>query len=243
MIEVIVPSRTDEYLEQLLTSIVAHSFVSKLLRVHVGDNGLSAAFREKWRLVDFVAVPQPFCFAKALNTCARRASSATDLLFLNDDTRILTPGFFDCLETMLAAPWSQRYGLLSLRIEGGVGNPEQQTVLTMSEILEAKKTICFVAALVRRETWRAVGELDERFIAYGFDDDDYCRRVKLAGWKCGVTGAAVVAHGAGGFPHSSTYRRDRPFEEFAKDSETNRRIFQAKWGADPWQLPDVEVAP
>jgi GT2 family glycosyltransferase len=49
------------------------------------------------------------------------------------------------------------------------------------------------AGLWRRSVFRQVGALDEQFFAYA-DDADLGIRFRLAGWRCGLAGRAVVEH-------------------------------------------------
>ena len=43
------------------------------------------------------------------------------------------------------------------------------------------RTVAFVCVLIPRRTIERIGLLDERFCFYGFDDNDYCRRARIAG--------------------------------------------------------------
>ena len=52
----------------------------------------------------------------------------------------------------------------------------------------------FGCVMIRREAWEDVGELDEGFIGYGWEDVDWCRRAGLKGWKIGLTNAANIIH-------------------------------------------------
>ena len=50
--------------------------------------------------------------------------------------------------------------------------------------------------LVRRQAWKQVGPMDERFFMYS-EELDWCRRLKTAGWRVVYTPSAeVVHHGA-----------------------------------------------
>ena len=55
--------------------------------------------------------------------------------------------------------------------------------------------------VVRRETLREVGPLDERFFMY-FEDADLCRRARLAGWLVYYLPQAEVVHQTGGSSRS-----------------------------------------
>lgn len=250
MISVLIPSRTDAYLEHLLTSMET-SQAASASQVIVGDNGLSPELKARWAAVQFVDVPKPFVFARAINMAAQASWPGDHLLVLNDDTTIASPHWLLMLEQMLQNI-PPEYGMISLHIDGGVGNPDQTQEAPIDGVIETDKTVCFVAVLIPNAVWRTVGPLDERFIGYGMDDNDYCARVKQAGFKLGVTGAVSVKHGKrirvrqdpkdGQFypdeegeskvdlPHSSSFIRYHGSAEWNRLYQLNKDIFDAKWG-------------
>ncbi|UJR80564.1 glycosyltransferase family 2 protein [Sandaracinus amylolyticus] len=61
----------------------------------------------------------------------------------------------------------------------------------------------FACVLVRREVLAEIGGLDEGFFMY-FEDADYCRRVRAAGWKMLYWPSARVIHLGGGSSGFST---------------------------------------
>lgn len=243
MICISIPSCTDSYLQRCLDSIW-RSCSAMPCPVYVGDNGISDNVRRKYSWVaEFIPVPggEDFVFSKAHNLCVARMPEGADLLFLNDDTEITSPNFLTLLEGLLEAPHSQGYGLISLHIIGGVGNEEQAQALGSDEIRETRRAACFVAVLIRRKAWDRVGSMDERFIGYGEDDADYTHRVRLAGWKVGITGAGIVKHGMDGNPHSSSYAKNsredkRVRDRWERQSALNVRLFVEKWGHFSWEL-------
>jgi len=52
------------------------------------------------------------------------------------------------------------------------------------------------ALMIRRETWRQVGPLDEDFFMY-FEELDWCRRCRMAGWEIHYLPAAQIIHHEG----------------------------------------------
>lgn len=52
------------------------------------------------------------------------------------------------------------------------------------------------ALMIRRETWRQVGPLDEDFFMY-FEELDWCRRCRMAGWEIHYLPAAEIIHHEG----------------------------------------------
>ena len=235
---VLVPSCTDDFLERLLTSMETAQRGS-IGSVIVGDNGLTPAIYEKFDVREasgpvFVKIAKPFVFAKAINKLARIATEmwpGCALLVLNDDTEIVTRDWLTVSEKVMEGLKATTWGMVSFEIDGGVGNEEQKfSPRRLAPLTEAKRTVCFVAAMLTRNCWDRVGPLDERFSGYGFDDDDYCRRVRGLDMKCGIATGLVVKHGAAGYPHSSSYARLLGQEEWNRQYRLNARIFAAKWG-------------
>lgn len=67
------------------------------------------------------------------------------------------------------------------------------------------------AFLIRNAVWQHVGTLDESFWVW-FEEVDYCRRVKNAGWQVMFDPAATVTHhGAASFNQLIGTRRTLPF--------------------------------
>ena len=52
------------------------------------------------------------------------------------------------------------------------------------------------ALMLRRELWRDIGGLDESFVMY-YEELDFCRRAKSAGWKVAYHGGAIITHHGG----------------------------------------------
>ncbi len=86
----------------------------------------------------------------------------------------------------------------------------------------------FCAAL-RRDVLSAVGLLDERFEIGMFEDDDYARRARDAGYRV-VCAPDVFVHHFGEASLGQLAAEGRYGPLF----DANRRRFEAKWG-EPWQ--------
>lgn len=95
-------------------------------------------------------------------------------------------------------------------------------------------------------TWRSVGEFDEEFWPISWEDDDYRRRLTLAGvaveeWPLEersrpspgrVTYASGITHG-GPWPHGYQGWSDRKLARFREQLEANRKRYVQKWGGPP----------
>jgi GT2 family glycosyltransferase len=225
VISVLIPSRTDAYLDALLRSMERSEFNSARWAI-VADNGLSPEVRRDWERegVLFLDYTKPFVFSRAINRCAA-ASTASHYLVLNDDTELVTPMWTRYLEHFIRA-WDGRFGLVSLWVEGRNAFPGRRP--GPIETVESMTTVCFVAALIPRLVWQQIGQMDERYVGYGHDDDDYCVRLWHAGYLVGVTGAVEVKHDKG--PGQTTAARIFPGEEWERQYDLNAQLFREKWG-------------
>lgn len=245
---IIIPSRTDRLASQALERI------NGACQVIVADNGLSAALRAQHPGVIFVPVPDPFCFARAVNLAVAQAAPDNDLILLNDDA-LVEPGFAEAMSVIMVRAKLRGFGAVSPIIHGGVGNPDQRATVQAKkrderEIRITRQNLCFVCVAIPRVVWNEIGGLDERFTAYGFDDTDANRRIVDAGYRLGVTSGAWVTHGTRTRPESTTYKERFGAGEQVRMAREGAEIFTRKWGPGPrlggyerGQLKPVRVIP
>lgn len=89
--------------------------------------------------------------------------------------------------------------------------------------------------LLTRQLWEAIGPFDERFGIGNFEDDDYCRRAKEAGFRCAIAVDAFVHHfGSVTFQASGI--------DFAGLLQENQRKFFDKWNHSE-RPPTTQKAP
>jgi GT2 family glycosyltransferase len=81
--------------------------------------------------------------------------------------------------------------------------------------------------LMRRDLPGKVGLLDERYAPGHYEDDDYCHRVRMAGYKLMLAGDTFVHHMG-----SASFRK-QPARQLKRILQRNRRLFISKWGYDP----------
>ena len=144
-------------------------------------------------------------------------------LLLNSDT-LMRPGALDALVS--AAEEDAGAGLIAPRLEWSDGIPQESCfryASPASEFLAAARTgplsalgrrfevalpvpqdgladvewVSFAAVVIRREVLDAIGPLDEGYFMY-FEDMDYCRRARQAGWRIRYAPSAGVVHLRGG---------------------------------------------
>jgi len=92
------------------------------------------------------------------------------------------------------------------------------------------KRIVGLCYLFKRTVMDRIGLLDEMFSPGHYEDDDYCYRARLAGFKLLVAGNVLVHHEG-----SASFRTRFPggFQELV---ERNHRRFVEKWQLDPLQF-------
>jgi GT2 family glycosyltransferase len=156
------------------------------------------------------------------NNIGIAAVDADYYLLLNSDT-ILRPGAIDAL--LKIADANLEAGLVSPRLEWPDATPQESCFRypsPLSELINSAQTgpisamlkrfdvplpvsgmvthpqwTSFACVLVRREVIGAIGPMDEGFFMY-FEDIDYCRRARNAGWDIMNSPAAHVVHLRGG---------------------------------------------
>ena len=96
------------------------------------------------------------------------------------------------------------------------------------ELVDVPMLTMFCVAM-RRDVYERVGPLDERFEVGFFEDDDYCLRVREAGYGVAYAEDVLVHHtGEGSFGALV------PTGEHAAIFRENRRRFEEKWGVE-WE--------
>lgn len=158
------------------------------------------------------------CGFAAGNNCAIRAVEANYYLLLNSDTIVRKGAIQSLLSQMQAHPG---VGIAGPRLEWPDGTPQVSCFrdhTPISELLAAAKTgtlshffhafelalpvseetcecdwVSFACALIRREVIEKVGLLDEDYFMF-FEDSDYCRAARAAGFRIRYFPSARVVH-------------------------------------------------
>lgn len=217
MITVIIPSKTWVNLHKCVEAI---SQMEPLIKILVVDDGLDLIHeRRLWlyeRNSSILEGKKPFVYSRNCNTGISHCSG--DVVLLNDDAILKTKSGFCLLQRSIME--HPEYGLVSATTNLA-GNPQQRP--KGIGLREANRVVAFVCVYIPRTTIETVGLLDERFTAYGFEDNDYCRRVRNAGLKLGVHDGCYVDHGL----LRSTFRGD---PKAPADIRPGAAIYRAKWG-------------
>ena len=195
-------------------------------RVIVIDNGARKAESLMPQGMTWIPGVKPFIFSRNVNLGVAKAweMGGDFVVIMGDDVLALTPSGFEMMvQCMTADP---TLGILSAAICGLVGNGNQNHDGTPGAAVSRSEDsyLCFVCVMITRRVWEKVGPLDEQFVGYGYEDNDYSNRVRQAGFKLGVLNTCAVNH------------RDVPSmfrsgEHLLEKFEENRQIYLKKWGA------------
>lgn len=169
--------------------------------------------------IRWVPGARPFVFARNANIGIEAAGG--DVFLLNDDARLQTfRGLTTLYETWAKCP---TLGLVAAAVQGPCGNPRQRAghPCNPGMTLEPDR-LCFIGVLIPRRIYEQVGPLDEQFVGYGYDDDDYSLRVRQAGYHLATFGSCILDHGT----LTPSFRNQ---EHVAEQMALNASLFSAKW--------------
>jgi GT2 family glycosyltransferase len=211
-LSVVIPSRNAKNLEACVRFGIWAA--GEQCRIIVVDDGLG-----QWQDgIMYVEGVKPFIFSRNVNI-GIRAAERDDVVILNDDAILQTPGGFSLLQQ--AAEERPEYGLIAATTNN-VGNKNQ--LPRSIGLREDPVMVCFIAVLIPRRTINVVGLLDERYcLDYGCEDNDYCEAVRRAGLKIGIHDGCFVDHKS----LTSTFRGN-PTESMSY--QWNYALFKQKWG-------------
>jgi O-antigen biosynthesis protein len=195
----------------------------------------------------------PFNYS-AINNFGAAQAQGDVLVLLNDDVVVRTP---DWIEVMLGALLQADVGVVGAKLHypdgrvqhggvvlgiGGVAghahkyfprrHPGYFGRLVLPQTVSAVTGACL---MVRRETYMALGGLDQEHLPIAFNDVDFCLRVRAAGLRCVWAPDAVLTH----YESVSRGAEDTPAKRrrFEREAAYMRR----RWGAllrdDPCYSP------
>lgn len=163
-------------------------------------------------------------FVKATNA-GIAVSTAPYVLLLNNDTEMPEGWLKAFLDVMVAEPKVGIVGPLSSSSHQWQGNVPLTTKAPGYGLLSRVSMLAFFCSLIRREVIVECGYLSEEYRAGLGDDDDYCERVKRAGWRLALRTDLVVKH-----HHRTTFRAIYGEGGWLPYQNENIAHFKRKWG-------------
>ncbi|SFS66623.1 glycosyltransferase [Marininema halotolerans] len=184
-------------------------------------------------------------FPKACNQ-GIHAAKGERILFLNNDTVVTSRWLEQLVCSLESAPNIGAVGPVTNHASYGTaisvpyndikGLPAFADQYNRSDPTrwEERAKLIGYCLLTRREVLKEVGEFDERFTPGNFEDDDWCFRARLLGYRLILCQDTFIHH------HGSvSFGREE--QRFAELLEKNRQVFEQKWGVDPSILFHVKT--
>jgi len=220
-LRVIIPTRDEQpLLAACLDSL--RSTATRPDRVHftVVDNGSRTAEMKAFLAsekasgrLDVLSVPEPFNWCR-LNRLGVVASHEPNLLLLNNDTEMVTPGWDVLLSAQLARPEVGVVGARLLYPDGTLqhagivlgladGTPRHEGVGSNGDDggpcgrwnrTRAASAVTGAFMGMRREVFDVVGGFDDNRLAIAYNDIDFCLRCRSAGLSVLFDGSIELVH-------------------------------------------------
>lgn len=210
----------------------------EIIVVDNGSTDHTAQYCLRERLI-FVALPQNEGFPFAVNR-GLAVASGDQLLLLNNDV-LVSPRWLSNM--LLALGSANEIGLVGpvtnyasggqqIEISYGEGDSFEQVAEQFNRSNPEKwqdvQRLVGMCLLFKREVMSRIGFLDERYSPGHYEDDDFCYRARLAGYRLLICGDTLVYHAG-----SASFKANHP-EGWNGLIEGNRNKFIEKWGVDPW---------
>lgn len=212
------------------------------LEILIVDNGSSdatAGLGAVHPAVRVVELPDNRGFAAGVNV-GLRAARFPVLLVLNNDTQA-APDLLARLEaarrrhpdTGFVAPVSNHVKGEACIAVGNAGRDPaecraiaQRLAADHRDQVQDVRTLAGLCLLLHRDTWQRIGDLDERFGHGNYEDDDWCLRARLHGYRLLIARDAFLHHE--GHATFKALGLDLPTE-----LRRRRAQFEARWREDP----------
>lgn len=205
---ILIPNRDGmRWLHDCLSSLSATvpADMPILLIDNASRDGSRKYVRHEFPRVRVMPLCQNLGFVEAVNLGMLSAmnANADAVLLLNNDTRML-PGWWERFSE--TASNNPEFGVLSPWQNDFGGNPSRRTVAIVGQPDAPSATAGVIATdwvegscmLIRRAVVERIGYLDPLFAPAYFEEMDYCRRARRAGFKVGLASASRIEHhGAG----------------------------------------------
>ena len=221
-----------------------------LERIAAASGGKGTARVEWW--------PGEFNYSQIINFGVEHAKGDY-LLLLNNDTEVISPGFIEEMMGYLMRPDAgvvgaklyfadhlvQHAGIL-VGVRGALAHANQDFSAKREGYLARAvrpgnfSAVTGACQMVRRDVFEQVGGYNEEF-AVGFNDADFCLRVREAGYRTIFTPYAELYH------YEFTSRgREEANEEKLRRWKREQALFMQRWpefflDGDPWLGPNLSA--
>ena len=231
---IVILSRYEKYLDNLMGSLFAlEPEWRDTCHIVIGSDNLPDGCKNKYRElgIHVLEMPRPFIYARNVNRCVAALPFGINFMLINDDTKFQTQRPITTMAEIFKSDHiskeGHQYALICPAIIGAVGNLGQTIgFVNTKETVLIHGPMSFVAAMFSREAWDAVGNLDESFSGYGYEDDDWCVRAEQGDYYFAVTQRVYLKHGYDLDVGSSSWNKE---ESLRVEAERNEDRFWRKW--------------
>jgi GT2 family glycosyltransferase len=213
LVSIIIPCRDDLLLRDCLRSIAEKTMYPRYEIIIVDNGSTMREMKEflaslKYPVIPF---PEPFNFSR-INNLAVRHAKGNHLIFLNSDTRVISP---DWITALLEFTQQREIGITGAKLYYPDGRIQHAGVILglhgvashshrnfngssrgyFNALFVTRNCSAVTAAcmMIRREVFELVGGFDEQ-IAVSYNDVDLCLRVREAGFRIVWTPYAELYH-------------------------------------------------
>ena len=233
-----------KYTRECIQSVIEHSgYDYEIILVdNLSTDNTLLSVEKEFPFVRIISNGSNIGFPAAVNKALMNALGEY-ILLLNNDT-VVTEGWLDRL--IKAIESDEKIGIVGpvSNEVSGVQKDKNAVYKNMAEMnLYAEEVgnqnigevvpfprVAFLCTLIKKDLIDKIGGLDERFTPGNYEDDDFCLRAQLSGFKT-VIAKDVFIHHYG----SVSFKKDGD-KKYAERLQVNRKKFVDKWNADPDEI-------
>lgn len=202
------------------------------------DNTVDSVLK-KWDDILVIQNQKNLGFPKAVNQ-GLKAAIGENILLLNNDTVVTKNSIQRLIEILNSDINIGIIGPISNSVSG-VQLDKKAKYSSISEMhnyadkiadqnkgkIEVFPRVAFLCTLIKKAVIDKIGGLDERFSPGNFEDDDFCLRAQLAGFKTAIAKDVFIHH------YGSVSFKQKGEKEYSNRLKINEEKFINKWGSNP----------
>lgn len=263
-VSIIIPTRDNVHLlKQCVTSVIEKTDYEDYEIVIVDNQSQEKETIEyldeikERKQIRVLPYDKPFNFS-AINNYAVKSTDADNLLFLNNDTEVISPGW---LSAMLEFAQRENVGAVGAKLLypdgtiqhagvivgiGGVGNHAHLGFPRTSHgyfgrvsVIQNMSSVTAACMMLRKKVFLEVTGFDES-ISHAFNDQDLCMKIRERGYLIIYTPFAELYH------HESASRGKEDTPEKLKRFWSEVALFKHRWkhileAGDPYYNPNLTL--
>jgi GT2 family glycosyltransferase len=194
---------------------------------------------------------KPFNFSAICNAAAKTCDSPV-LLFLNDDTSVIEPGWLDALLELAVRPEVGAVGAKLLYPDGRIQHAgvvmglydncghafkgldgSTSHYFDFPDVIRNVSAVTGACLMTRTDVFWKVGGFDETEFAVAFNDIDLCLKIGNAGYRVLYTPHALLYH------HEAFSKTSKDLVPHPQEVEAMRLKWEAIIDADPYYNPNL----